>query len=187
MARGSAYGWLLWGFVFVLLNFYIQGINLFPDSIGYALIAIGAHGLRQVGPRLQRVYYLSFPLIILSLPNVHQTPSHVAGNMVIHTGSPLKIGTGFLAWCLSFFLVFNLCKATEEIAARAGEISLAEQSMVRWKMYVWLQVASVMVVLLTWMHAWVLLAVLGTGLLIYAVIVLIAFITWLSRCRRVLQ
>ncbi len=58
MTNRSAFTWMFWAFIFLLVNFYLQGINLLPDTVGYILLAVGANQLRRFYPRFQTVYVL---------------------------------------------------------------------------------------------------------------------------------
>lgn len=184
MTRQSAFTYLFWGFVFQLLNFYIQHINLFPDTVGYILIAVGANRLREDSDRFQTVLWLSIPLIFLSLTNIHQATSQASGfNVTIGGGNPVLVLAGLLSWFLALILVFQVCKGTQDIANHLKEWDVARRSWERWQMYLWLQIGVVLVVVLALIHAGMLAIVLGVALFIYTIIVVIAFLTWLWACR----
>lgn len=184
MTRQSAFTYLFWGFLFQLVNFYLQHINVLPDTVGYILIAIGANRLREDNERFHTVFWLSIPLMFLSLPNIHQAASQASGfNVTLRGGNPLLMLVGILAWCLAFVLVFQVCKGIEEFANQLQEEDLAIRSRTRWQMYLWMQIGVVLVVVLAWTQVASLAVILGVVVFIYSIIVLFAFLTWLWACR----
>lgn len=182
MTNRSAYTWMLWGFIFLLVNFYLQGVNILPDVVGFILIAVGANQLRRFNPRFQTVYILCFPMMVLTLPNLHQAVQpngiHFSG-----AGNPFLLVVGIIAWAILFVVVYNVCKGTAEIALGSFHPELAEQAMVRWNLYVVLQIATGTVSALAWLRMTSIVVTLGVLVLIYAVIVAILFVTWLWQCR----
>ncbi len=183
MTRRSAFTYLFWGFLFQLVNFYLQHINVLPDTVGYILIAIGANRLREDNERFQTVFWFTIPLMLLSLPNIHQATSQASGFNVTLSGNPLLILLGVLAWFLAFVLVFQVCKGIEEFANQLQEEDLAIRSRTRWQMYLWMQIGVALVVVLARTQVASLAVILGVVVLIYSIIVLVAFLSWLWVCR----
>lgn len=182
----SGYTWMFWGFLFLLVNFYVQGLNVLPDVVGYILLAVGASTLRTLNPRFHTVFILSFPLMVLSLPNLHQVVQPNGIHAGPTSGNPLIWVMGTLVWILMFFVVFNVCKGTAEVAITQFQPHLAEQAMVRWNLFLVLQIATGFVRVLAWLHATPLVIVLGTLLILYAMVVTILFMLWLWQCRETL-
>ncbi|WDL95809.1 hypothetical protein [Alicyclobacillus sp. ALC3] len=183
MSNRSAFTWMFWAFIFLLVNFYLQGINLLPDVVGYILLAVGANQLRQSHPRFQTVYVLCFPMMVLSIPNLHKAVQPSGVHFTFAAGSPLLWAAGTISWIVMFFVVYNICRGIADIALASLHDVLAEQAMVRWKLYVILQVGSGVVTVLGLLQFSGIIVMLGILVLIYALVVAILFATWLWQCR----
>lgn len=93
-------------FFFTLLNFFFTfsqhtngygtsiKINLIPDVVGFILIAASAHRLRGDSQYFKTVYSLSFPLMILSLPNLWQS------TVTLSSSSTASVFTAGVLWSL---------------------------------------------------------------------------------------
>lgn len=58
---------LFWGLLLVILDFSINGFDLFPDIIGYLIIAAGCTGLANTSHRFSTARAMAFALAILWL------------------------------------------------------------------------------------------------------------------------
>ncbi|WP_210470655.1 hypothetical protein [Sporosarcina sp. 6E9] len=59
---------IFWGYLFVLLQFNIEMIDILPDPIGYCLIASGCFGLREHYPIAQKAGIFAVGMIFVSIP-----------------------------------------------------------------------------------------------------------------------
>jgi hypothetical protein len=57
-------GYIFWGLIFVVVHIKINGFDLLPDIIGYALIAFGATGLVSLSPQFGLAGSLSVMLAV---------------------------------------------------------------------------------------------------------------------------
>jgi len=58
---------LFWGLLLVILDFSINGFDLFPDIVGYLLVAAGCSGLADMSHRFSTARAMAFALAILWL------------------------------------------------------------------------------------------------------------------------
>ena len=67
--------WIFWGtLLFVFLDFRLQGFDIFPDFVGYILIASGLWRMRESSPLLRRASYFAIVCIPLSLGSFYEPP-----------------------------------------------------------------------------------------------------------------
>ncbi len=184
MSKTQAYNWISWGFVFLLLNFYLQGINVFADVVGYVLIAVAVSHLKDENRWFQKAYSLCFPLIILSLPNAYQVSHSGSGFFVNLSGSsPFIYVLDSLYWIGSCFLVYYLYKGTKDLAVQKQETTLVRQSVVSWYVFLGLQVGGAVLIALYFLHLSPWTTIIGVVLLIYSLVVLGFYLTWFANCR----
>lgn len=81
------------------------------------------------------------------------------------------------------FVVYNVCRGTADIALASFHPELAAQAMVRWKLYLILQVGSGVVTVLGLLKFSGIIVILGILVFIYALVVAILFATWMWQCR----
>lgn len=184
MSKAQAYSWIRWGFLFLLVNFYLQGINLFADVVGYVLIAVAVSHLKDENRWFQKAYALCFPLIILSLPNAYQVPHAGSGFFVNLDGNSLFIYVvDSLYWIGSCYLVYNLYKGTKDLAIRKEDTSLVRQSVVSWYVFFGLQVAGAALIVAYFVHWSPWTTIIGIVLVVYSLVVLGFYIAWFANCR----
>lgn len=64
--RGN-FSQLFWGLLLVILDFTINGFDIFPDIVGYLVIAAGCNGLADTSHRFSTARAMAFSLAILWL------------------------------------------------------------------------------------------------------------------------
>ena len=66
-AKSSCFLQVFWGLVLVIFDVSIHRIDLLPDFIGYALIAVGAGGLRLLSPAFDATRTYAWLLVSVSV------------------------------------------------------------------------------------------------------------------------
>ena len=96
---------LIWGLVFVLIDFEVKGFDIVPDFLGFGLIGVGASSLVQYAGAFQRARNLAWPLAGLSLLTYLFPPQ---------TGRVLSMIAAVLTILLVWFLLGGVMQFTEE-------------------------------------------------------------------------
>lgn len=123
-------------------------------------------------------------MMVLSLPNLHKAVQPTGVHFTPASGSPLLLwAVGTISWVVMLFVVYNVCRGTADIALASFHPELAAQAMVRWKLYLILQVGSGVVTVLGLLKFSGIIVILGILVFIYALVVAILFATWMWQCR----
>jgi hypothetical protein len=141
----SGYNRLFWGYIFVIFNFNIGALNIFPDFIGYIIILTGLNILSEQNRHYEKGKIPAGLLIFLSLMGLFKLDA-------------LTLESGIVAWNLAFmlagsiqsiinmYLVYCICKGIYEVAAERGMEEL--KSSVKWT-FKWFFSAEVFLVFYT--------------------------------------
>lgn len=62
-----SFGWIFWGLLLAYFQFTINGIDLLPDVLGYAFVAVGCHGLVKSSASFRKAALLSWILAAFEL------------------------------------------------------------------------------------------------------------------------
>ena len=63
----SGFDKLFWGFLFVMIDFRIQGFDIIPDVIGYILFAVGFHMLAVNSTFFKKAENFNYIMVIVSM------------------------------------------------------------------------------------------------------------------------
>ncbi len=96
---------LIWGLIFVLVDFHFRGFDLFPDFVGFGLIGVAAGSLTQYAAAFSKARNLAWPLVGLAVL-FYLVPVET-GRVLASLGGVLTI---FLVW----FLLGGVMQFTEE-------------------------------------------------------------------------
>jgi hypothetical protein len=178
----GAFKKLFWGFLFILINFRIMGIDILPDFIGYSLFFVALEDLEENNHRFTTARNLSIVMIILSLLTIYEIPSQSG----VYS-SPFR-GFGIIiviaAFIFMLMLIYNLFMGIKDLAIQKNMKEIAFEAEERWRGYMWLQVAVFLAV------AFIFIPVIGLlyaiGLLIAAIVIAIQIMRFMSKCSRYL-
>ena len=112
---------LFWGLLLVILDFSINGIDLFADGIGYLIVAAGCRDLVSLSPQFSTARALCFVLALLWLVGFA-----VSGDAVVVYGFATTIVNCVMIWhLLGGIAEFALSRDRRDLAAKAGNRRLA--------------------------------------------------------------
>jgi hypothetical protein len=133
---------LYWGFLFIMIDFRLQGIDVLPDIVGYLLFAAGFGILMSNSEYFNKARNFNIPMIILSIFEIYEKPAQGGG---IQLGSFGIFGVliGIASIILSLLVIYNLFMGIKEMANQQGQMELYEESDRRWNQYLILQIASI--------------------------------------------
>ncbi|MDF2984601.1 MAG: hypothetical protein K0R50_111 [Eubacterium sp.] len=178
MNRGS-FDKLSLGFLFVLIDFRIQGFDILPDIIGYVLFAIGFSRLTAYSDYFRKASYANIPMLIISLFSIYEKPAQDSGitfGPLGLMGIPLSIAT----FILSLLVVYYLFMGIIEMAQSKGLGEIVQEADTRWKQYLYLQLAGLLIFI------FIFVPLLGIafiiGLLIISVVLTFAIMKFMKIC-----
>jgi hypothetical protein len=175
---------LYWGFLFAMIDFRIQGIDVFPDVLGYLLFALGLAVLGPRSTRFRQAGQFNVAMIILSLFSLYERPIQDGGAYLGPLG-PLGMLIGFAAMVVDLLVVYHLFMGVADLASRQGAGAVAGEAGIRWRQYVLLAVAVLLGQVLVFLPALGIVYV--VGLLMAAVALTVAIMGFMARCGERLQ
>ncbi len=135
---------IFWGFLF-FFDFRIQGFDILPDIIGYGLIYLGLKEIASMSSHFTEAKKYSVILCILSVFDLYQVQIPLQQfNVDPLTGLVMLIG--IIIAIFDLLMVFNLCHGIAELAEGRGIIDLKAIALNRWRYYLYLRVATAVVV-----------------------------------------
>ncbi|MHB9094976.1 MAG: hypothetical protein ACYC21_09905 [Eubacteriales bacterium] len=170
---------LFWGFLFVLLDFRIQGFDIFPDIVGYLLIYSGLGQLIVLNPHFQQARKYALPLTILSIFDLVQFQQPVS-QFNFEPSMLLYIVLGTVITVIDLLMVYHLCTGIAKAAIDINQTELEMTAMNRWKYYLYSKIALIILIPLVLVAPGILL-ILGIPLLIVTLIIAVLIMTLMKR------
>ncbi len=170
---------LYWGFLFIMIDFRLQGVDVLPDIVGYILFAVGFGILAAGSEYFDRARNLNIPMIILSIFSIYEKPVQGGG---IQFGSFGIWGVliGIAATVLNLLVIYNLFMGIKNMADQQGKMDLSIEAEKRWSQYLGLQIAAIFTFILILVPAvafiWVIV------LFIAAIILTVAIMRFIKSC-----
>jgi hypothetical protein len=167
-----------------MIDFRIQGIDVFPDVLGYLLFALGLAALASGSMHLRQAGPLNAAMVVLSLFSLYERPIQDGGVYLGPLG-PLGLLIGFAAMVIDLLVVYHLFMGVADVASRHGEAAIAGEAGTRWRQYLLLALAVLLGQVLVFLPA--LGVVYVAGLLMAAVALTVAIMGYMTRCGERLQ
>ena len=173
-----------WGFLFIMVSFRLQGIDILPNVIGYILLGSGFSILSSRSEYFQKAAKLNIPMIILSIFSIYEPPAQGSG---INFGplGPLGLVLGIASIILGLMVVYNLLMGVKDMAEEEGQGELSLEAEQRWRQYMFLQVGVIFAFLLIFIP--ILAVIYIIGLLLASIILTVAMMGFMKRCGSNLQ
>lgn len=172
----DAFGKLYWGFLFVMLDFKIQGFDILPDIVGYAFFAFGFSALLLKSLHFKTAKDLNVVMLILSIFSIYE-PSVQDGTNPLGL---LGIIIGIASAVLNLLIVYNLFMGIKDMAREQGRIYIVEEAGKRWNQYLIIAVSGICS--FVFIFALPLFALFVFALFIFSIIVAIAIMNFMKRC-----
>lgn len=134
---------IFWGFLFIMFNVRIQGIDILPDFVGFILLLFGFIKLNQ-STRIVAFRYafgFSVPLLALSFLTLYQPPGNGIGGP-----SQVSVFITMLVVLLSISMMVAFCTGTRLLAERSLNSELARIAQKRALQYAVLNLAGFLIV-----------------------------------------
>lgn len=178
----GAFKKLFWGFLFILINFRIMGIDILPDFIGYGLFFMAFEDLEGNNYRLTTAKNLSIVMIILSLFTIYEVPSQRGVYSSPFGGFGALIGIA--AFICNLMLIYNLFMGIKDLAIQKNMNEIAYEAEERWRGYMWLLVAICLgIVFISIPLIGLLYAI---GLFIAGIVIAVQIMKFMNKCSKYL-
>ncbi|TCT17088.1 hypothetical protein EDC18_101384 [Natranaerovirga pectinivora] len=136
-----------WAFLFIMLNFRIQGVSLIPDIVGYCLLAWGFKTLMTKSIHFKKGFNFTIPLIFLSIFTIYEPPATeqwIVFNNALFLSALLTIvyvGLNlYVVYCM-FYGIIDMAKGMEKNGISSGAQKL-------WETYLFLKLAMLVIYVL---------------------------------------
>ena len=133
----SGFGKLYWGFLFIMIDFRIQGIDILPDVIGYILFAIGFNMLAENSEFYKKAAKFNIIMIIVAVFSIYEQPAQGGGIHINQTG----ILIGIISLIFSLIVVYYLFMGIKEMAQHQVKLDFYDEAGLRWTQFLLLQLA----------------------------------------------
>jgi|LSQX01.3.fsa_nt_gb hypothetical protein len=171
---------LYWGFLFIMLDFTIQGFDILPDIVGYIFFASGFKALASKSEHFQKASKVNIPMIILSIFSIYDKP--VQNSEININFSDLGmwgILIGIISLILDLLIVYHLFMGIKEISTDVHR-DIYEEAGRRWSQYLMLNIA----VLLGFVIAFIPLVniVYIIGVFVASIVLMFTILGFMKRC-----
>lgn len=171
---------IFWGFIFILLDFKIQGFDILPDVVGYILFAMGFGILASSNEYFQKAKNFNIPLIILSIFSIYERPSQTSGGVQLGTLGIFGVIIGIAAIVLNLLVIYNMFMGIKNEADQQGKFDLSTEAEKRWKQYLTLQIAVFFSFILIFIPPLAIIFIIG--LAIVSIVLTVAIMGFIKRC-----
>lgn len=130
----SGYNRLFWGIIFVIFNFNIGPVNIFPDFIGYIIIFSGLNLISEQNPNYETGKMPACILIFLSLKGLFNLENIAAQSQLTDWKFGFMVA-GSIESIISIYLIYCICKGIYEVANERGIVELRDEALKTFKYY----------------------------------------------------
>lgn len=153
---------VFWGYLFLVIGFRIQGIDILPNFIGYIIIIFGIKNLLEENEHFQKVLNSGYILTILSIFDVYQPVT--TNTTTFQFSNPLLAVVAIVSVIADLYFSYHLFMGISNMAEKRTFVEIKFKSEKYWGYYWKLLLA---------MFGGILLVFLPTLVLIYMLVVLI--------------
>jgi hypothetical protein len=158
-----------WGFLFIMLDFRLQGIDIMPDVIGFVLFMTGFQTLAVQSEYFQKGKAFNVIMIVISIFSIYEKPVQGGG---IHI-NPIGAMIGLISLVLTIIVVYHLFMGIKEMASKQGRLDLVEEAGQKWTYFLVFQLVALPLFLLVFIPP---LFIVGVFAMFFAAIVLMVIL-----------
>jgi hypothetical protein len=170
---------LYWGFLFIMVDFRIQGVDILPDIIGFILFAMGFGVLAANSIHFSKAASYNLPMIFLSVFAIYERPAQ-GGGVQLGLFGPFGILIGLASIILSLFVVYHLFMGIKDMAVQRQQMDLQAEAEERWSQYLFLQIALVLAFILIFVPVIGILYIIA--LLIASIVLVVKIMSFIKMC-----
>lgn len=128
---------LFWAFIFIMIDFRINGFDILPDIIGYIFIFQGLSILEIPNEFFERAKKLIIPMIILSIPSIY-----VIQGSDFDFGLGLGTIIGIIAVIIELLLIYSIFMGIKQMGEDVENEHIVIEAKECWKLYLTMAIAS---------------------------------------------
>ncbi|WP_163192259.1 hypothetical protein [Clostridium thermarum] len=168
-----------WGFLFIMIDFRLQGIDVLPDLIGYVFLAEGFHILSDFSQHFSKAGALNIVMLALSIFSIYEKPAQDGG---INYGifGPLGILIGIVAVIIGIMSIYYMFCGIKSIAEKKEKQDIYHEANKRWVQYFLLQLAGLVSFILIFIPPIALIYVFAV--LIVTIVFTLTLMDFMRRC-----
>lgn len=168
-----------WGFLFIMIDFRLQGFDILPNIVGYILFAIGFEILAGNNEHFNKARSFNSPMILLSIFSIYEKPAQ-GGGIQFGAFGIFGILIGIAAIVLNLLIIYNLFMGIKDMASQQEKMDLYTEAEKRWNQYLYLQIAGIFAFIFILVPPLVLIFIIA--LLIASIILAAAIMGFMKRC-----
>jgi len=171
---------LYWGFLFIMLDFRIQGFDILPDIVGYIFFALGFSILAANSEYFSKASKLNIPMIILSVFTIYEKPTQGSGiNINFSNSGTLGTLIGIISLILELLIIYYLFIGIKEMSENVHR-DIYEEADRRWRQYLMLQIAVMLGFIIVFIPLLNFLYIIGV--LVASIILMSVIMGFMKRC-----
>lgn len=175
----NAFNKFYWGFLFIMIDFKLQGFDILPDIVGYLFFAAGFSMLALNSEYFKRAGRQNIGMIILSIFFIYEPPAQGGGIQLGPLGV-YGILIGILSMILSLFVVYNLFMGIKEMSLAAGRMDIYDEADNRWRQFLAIQLSALLLFVLIFIPPLAIISIII--LLIVSIILTINIMRFMKIC-----
>lgn len=174
--RQQGFSNFFWGFLFIMFDFRLQGIDIMPDIIGFILFALGFQSLAAHSHHFAKGGTMNWIVLILSIFAIYERPNQ-GGGVSIH---PIGFIVGLASLALLLLVVYHLLMGIKEMATRQHQMDIVSEADKKWS-YFWIfQLAGLLMYILIFIPPLFVLA--AIAMFVVMMIVMVMLMQLMRRC-----
>lgn len=170
---------IFWGFLFIMISFRIQGIDILPDIIGYIFFAVAFSSLASGNEHFRKAQNFNIPMIILSVFSIYEVPAQNGGTLLTSLGF-IGILISVVSIIFNLLVIYNMFMGIKDMAGERNQMELYNETDRRWNQYLAFQIAACCTFFLFFIPLLALVYVIG--LLIVSIILTVIIMGFIKRC-----
>ncbi len=168
-----------WGFLLILIDIRLGGLDILPDILGFILFAAALNTLASKSIFFSKAQKFNYPMIILSIFSIYERPMQGGGIQLNPLGLP-GVLIAVVSIVLTLLIVYNLFMGIKELAQKQELMDIFNEAEKSWNQFLLLQIAVLLVFVLIFIPFIAVLYILG--LLIASIIVTVRIMRFMKNC-----
>lgn len=165
-----------WGFLFMMFDFRIQGIDILPDVVGFILFAMGFQALAEHSGYFVKAKTINLVMIVLSVFSIYEQPAQGEG---IHI-NPLSVVVGLVSFVLILVVVHYLFMGIRDMAVKRQRFDIEHDAAKRWTYFLVFQIASLLLIIMIFIPPLFFLMVIV--LFVAAIALMVTLMSFMKKC-----
>lgn len=172
----EGFNYFFWGFLFVMLDFRIQGFDILPDVVGFILFAFGFQALSGYSGYFAKGKMYNLVMLVVSLFGIYERPAQGGGVNV----NPLGILVGLVSLVLILVIVHHLLMGIKEMAVNRGRYDLRQEASQKWTYFLVFQLAGLLLFVLILVP--LLFVAAAIAYFIWSIVLMVMFMRFMKAC-----